>query len=64
MEDTYKIRAKCKNCGWHGFAEIKKGVEIKNATCPDCGCGNIVRTTRIFRIDLTIDCPRKKFILE
>lgn len=42
-EATYKAAVLCKNCGFVGEIEINRGTEIKDMSCPECGCSTIDR---------------------
>ena len=41
-EDGYKVKAKCRNCGWQGVFIIDKGVlaNQQDTICIVCGCSH------------------------
>lgn len=43
-EETYKVKATCKNCAWRGTQDIEKGCSVEvlsNRECPICGCEDL-----------------------
>lgn len=44
--NTYKVRVRCSNCGFDGETEIKKGVPVEGAFCPNCGNPTLERLPR------------------
>jgi hypothetical protein len=40
---TYTVLVDCENCEYSDTAELPKGTKISDATCPECGCTELVR---------------------
>jgi len=40
MDNIYKVKVRCKNCGKEQEVEIEKGKLVHQKECPNCGCIN------------------------
>lgn len=38
MDNTYKVRVGCVNCGEFNTIEVRKGDRVTEELCPNCGC--------------------------
>lgn len=60
MKGTYKIKARCSNCGFAGEVEVRLGLELNSVICPTCGCFTLRRSNNKLAWTEDLDILKKQ----
>jgi len=42
IKSNYEVLVECMNCGYTDEVLVEKGVEVKDAYCPNCDCNQLI----------------------